>query len=158
MGKISHKFKKMRNHRKDMFHKVSRELSSHYGNIVMEDLSVREMAEDSPKRMRKSYRDAGWSIFTRMTCYKVEETGHSVRFVDPAYTSQICSSCGTLVPKDLSVRIHECPHCGLRMSRDRNAAMNILNRGLGLQTEAGKSLKCHDGAIPSAVSDFGSSP
>ena len=158
LGKLSHKYKRMRDHRKDMFHKVSRELSSHYGNIVMEDLSVREMAEDSPKGMRKSYRDAGWNIVTRMTCYKVEETGHSIRFVDPAYTSQICSSCGTLVPKDLSVRVRECPNCGLRMSRDRNAAMNILNRGLGLQTEAGKSLKCHDGAIPSAVSDFGSPP
>ena len=98
--------------------------------------------------MRKSYRDAGWGIFTRMTVYKVEETGHTVVFVDPAYTSQICSSCGTLVPKDLSVRVHECPHCGLIMSRDRNAAINILNRGLGLQTKAGNSLKCHDGNPP----------
>ncbi len=144
-GKLSHKFKKLRNHRKDMFHKISRELSLRYADIVMEDLSVREMAADSPKGMRKSYRDAGWGIFTRMTCYKVEETGHRVIFVNPAYTSQICSSCGTLVPKDLSVRMHECPHCGLRMSRDRNAAINILNRGLGLQTGAGICPKCCEG-------------
>ena len=148
LGKLSHKYKKTRNHRKDMFHKISRELSVRYGNIAMEDLSVKEMAEESPKGMRKSYRDAGWNTFTRMTVYKVEETGHTVVFVDPAYTSQICSSCGTLVPKDLSVRVHECPHCGLTMSRDRNAAINILNRGLGLQTKAGNSLKCHDGNPP----------
>ena len=148
LGKLSHKYKRTRNHRKDMFHKISRELSVRYGNIAMEDLSVKEMAEGSPKGMRKSYRDAGWNTFTRMTVYKVEETGHTVVFVDPAYTSQICSSCGTLVPKDLSVRVHECPHCGLTMSRDRNAAINILNRGLGLQTKAGNSLKCHDGNPP----------
>ena len=32
---------------------------------------------------------------------------------------------------DLSVRIHECPYCNLRMDRDINAARNILKRGLG---------------------------
>ncbi|MBR7123841.1 MAG: transposase, partial [Candidatus Methanomethylophilaceae archaeon] len=31
----------------------------------------------------------------------------------------------------LSVRIHECPHCNLRLDRDVNAAKNILSRGLG---------------------------
>ena len=144
--KLAHKFKKLREHRKDMFHKVSRELSLRYKNIVMEDLSVKEMAEGSPKHLKKSYRDAAWSIFTKMTCYKVAETGNKVIFVNPAYTSQLCSSCGTLVPKDLSVRVHECPHCGLRISRDMNAAINILNRGLRLQTETGNCLKCHEGA------------
>ena len=31
--------------------------------------------------------------------------------------------------KDLSVRTHICPHCGLVIDRDINAAINILNRG-----------------------------
>lgn len=144
-AKLTHKFKNLRNHRSDLFHKITRGLSIRYKNIVMEDLSVKEMTADSPKNMKKSYRDAAWSIFTRMTCYKVAETGNEVIFVNPAYTSQLCSSCGALVPKDLSVRVHECPHCGLRMSRDMNAAINILNRGLRLQTETGNSLKCREG-------------
>ena len=143
--KLSHKFKKLSNHRKDLFHKVSRTITENYRNIIMEDLSVKEMIEDSFKGMRKSYRDAGWATFRDMICYKAAEAGNNVIFVNPAYTSQLCSSCGTLVPKDLSVRKHICPHCGLIMSRDRNAAINILNRGLGLQTEAGNSLKCHEG-------------
>lgn len=49
--------------------------------------------------------------------------------VPPEYTSQMCSGCGSIVKKDLSVRIHSCPHCGLVIDRDINAAINILNRG-----------------------------
>ena len=48
----------------------------------------------------------------------------------PNGTSQNCSSCGVKVPKTLSVRLHECPKCGLSMDRDENAAVNILNRAL----------------------------
>ena len=43
---------------------------------------------------------------------------------------QECSGCGAVVPKDLSVRVHDCPHCGLKLDRDLNAARNILARGL----------------------------
>jgi putative transposase len=32
----------------------------------------------------------------------------------------------------LSIRVHQCPFCGLEMDRDLNAALNIL--GLGLQS------------------------
>ncbi|WP_395879748.1 zinc ribbon domain-containing protein [Desulfallas sp. Bu1-1] len=31
---------------------------------------------------------------------------------------------------DLSVRVHECPHCGLVLDRDVNAARNILKKAL----------------------------
>ena len=34
--------------------------------------------------------------------------------------------------KDLSVRVHVCPMCGLVIDRDLNAARNVLNRGLGI--------------------------
>ena len=48
--------------------------------------------------------------------------------VPPQNTSQVCSRCGSIVKKDLSVRIHNCPHCGLVVDRDINAAVNILNK------------------------------
>ena len=147
LTKLSHKYKKLRNHRKDMFHKISRSISEKYKNIFMEELPVKEMLEESPKCMKKSYRDAAWGLFTNMLRYKAAEAGNNVFFVNPANTSQLCSSCGTMVPKDLSVRKHICPQCGLKISRDLNAAINIINRGLRLQTEAGNSLKCHEGPI-----------
>ena len=49
--------------------------------------------------------------------------------VDPQYTSQICSNCGSIVRKKLSDRVHKCPRCGLEIDRDVNAARNILQRG-----------------------------
>ena len=51
-------------------------------------------------------------------------------FVDPRYTSQLCSGCGEYVPKTLDVRVHMCPYCGLVLDRDVNAARNILRKGM----------------------------
>jgi len=61
--------------------------------------------------------------------YKAGSAGRCHLGVNPAYTSQMCSSCGQLVPKDLSVRIHKCS-CGYVADRDVNAAKNVKRLGL----------------------------
>ena len=71
-----------------------------------------------------------WSQFISMTIAKAEAAGRRVVLVNPRNTSKLGSSCGELVPKALSDRIHTCPRCGLVMGRDHNAALNILHRGL----------------------------
>jgi len=43
-------------------------------------------------------------------------------------TSQECSGCGSIVRKELSVRTHDGPTCGIILKRDLNAALNILAR------------------------------
>ena len=45
----------------------------------------------------------------------------------------MCSGCGQIVAKGLSVRVHRCD-CGLEIDRDVNAARNI--HALGLSVEA----------------------
>lgn len=60
--------------------------------------------------------------------------------VNPAYTSQECSSCGTIVKKSLSTRSHICK-CGCEMDRDHHAAIHILNRGIGTVGHTGTSLQ-----------------
>ena len=65
-----------------------------------------------------------------MTRYKAEKAGGTVVLVDPRLTSQTCSGCGTIVRKELSVRVHECSECGLVLNRDHNAAKNILQRAV----------------------------
>ncbi len=57
-----------------------------------------------------------------------ERAGREFIAVDPRGTSQTCSECGCEVRKDLSVRVHDCPHCGYVVDRDVNAARNVANR------------------------------
>jgi putative transposase len=96
--------------------------------IAFEELEPQQMGKS--RGMRKSIADAAWTQLIQYTCNKAEEAGRTVVLVNPSNTSKICSGCGELVEKDLSVRVHDCPHCGLVLSRDQNAAINILRLGL----------------------------
>ena len=71
-------------------------------------------------------------VFRQLLDYKAVDAGCLVATVNPAYTSQVCSGCGEIVEKDLSVRIHRCtnPECLLELDRDLNAAINILTLAL----------------------------
>jgi putative transposase len=114
--------------RSDFAHKRSRELVNQYQIIVFEDLAPQEMGKS--RGMRKSIMDVAWTQFISMTVSKAAEAGRTVILIDPRNTSKTCSRCGELVQKRLSERTHTCPHCGLVMDRDVNAALNILQRGL----------------------------
>jgi putative transposase len=61
--------------------------------------------------------------------------------VNPAFTSQDCSQCGHRQKMPLAEREYRCPCCGLILGRDHNAALNVLNLGLGLQTVGIKPLE-----------------
>jgi len=118
----------IRNQRKDFAHKTSRKLVEEYDRIVFEDLQVQNMVKNH--HLAKSISDAGWSQLINFTKTKAEYAGKIVEMVNPRNTSQNCSGCGNSVPKDLSVRVHSCPFCGLVLDRDHNAAINILNRSI----------------------------
>ena len=118
------------NRRADFAHKRSRELVNQYQVIVFEDLDPAQMGKRKGRGMRKSILDVAWTQFIRMTISKAAEAGRTVILVDPRTTSKMCSQCGELVQKTLGTRIHTCPHCGLVLDRDANAAINILQRGL----------------------------
>lgn len=138
-------YRKVRNQRKDFLHKESRKLVNHYQVIVFEDIKVGNLTRKPKPRkdeqgkfvpngkaaksgLNKSILAAGWGMFTSMCSVKAEEAGRCMIQVDPRYTSQICSSCGTVRKKDLSERWHSCD-CGAELDRDVNAAINILARG-----------------------------
>lgn len=50
--------------------------------------------------------------------------------VDAKGSSQLCPECGADVPKDLSVRIHNCLECHVVIPRDVASGKIILNRGI----------------------------
>lgn len=124
--KVAGIHRKIRNQRSDFAHKLSRTLVNTYDTIVFEKLQIKNMVKNH--HLAKSISDAGWGQLIQFTQYKAEYAGRVVELVDPKNTTQNCSSCGTKVPKSLSVRTHNCPHCGLIMDRDHNAAINILKR------------------------------
>ena len=117
--------RKIRNQRKDFAHKTSRNLVDTYDSIKFEDLQIKNMVQNHC--LAKSISDAGWYQLMNFTEYKAEYAGKFVEFVNPAGTSQECI-CGYPVLKDLSVRIHRCPSCGLVMPRDQVSANIIENR------------------------------
>jgi putative transposase len=127
---LAHIHERIANRRLDFAHKRSRELVKTYQIIVFEDLEPRQMGARKGRGMRKSILDVAWSQFISMTVSKAEEAGRTVILVNPRNTSKMCSACGELVEKQLRERTHTCPHCGLVMDRDANAALNILQRGL----------------------------
>ncbi|HEU5199062.1 MAG TPA: transposase [Ktedonobacterales bacterium] len=142
--------RKVRNQRQDFHHKAARSLVNCFGLIVLEDLQILNLsAAPAPKPdpeqegaylpngasakagLNQSILDAGWGQFQQYCVAKAASAGRCVLFVDPYNTSQLCSGkdCGRLVPKDVEVRWHSCPHCGLELDRDHNAARNILLAG-----------------------------
>jgi len=82
------------------------------------------------RKLAKSIHDAGWGIFMQWLKYYAFLHNIPVIAVEPHYTSQNCSECGTRVKKALSVRTHICHGCGVALDRDHNAALNILSKAL----------------------------
>ncbi len=116
------------NQRRDFQHKVVNEYIRRYGTICIENLIIKNMVKNP--HLSKSISDASWSSFFEMLRYKAEYAGRVVIEVPPHNSSQICSSCGQIVAKSLSVRTHICPYCGCVLDRDVNAALNHKHRGL----------------------------
>jgi putative transposase len=103
-------------------------LIKRFGFIAVEALVVRNLIKN-PK-LAKSIADAAWSSFFAHLLSKAEEAGREVVRVNPAYTSQTCSGCGHRQAMPLSVRVYECPSCGLVIDRDHNGSKNILDEAL----------------------------
>jgi putative transposase len=80
-------------------------------------------------KLAKSISDAAWNQFAQWLEYFGKIYGKTVIAVAPQYTSQMCSNCGNLVKKTLSTRTHIFG-CGTTLDRDRNAGINILQKGL----------------------------
>jgi putative transposase len=119
---------RIRNRRLNFAHQISRRLVDRCGVIVFEKLNIQGMIKNHC--LAKSISDAAWRLIRILTIYKAEEAGRIVVQVNPAYTSQDCSRCGTREKKSLDIRIHRCKVCGLELHRDHNAALNILRLGL----------------------------
>lgn len=126
--KLAKRHARVANRRRDHHHKEALQLVRRHGFIAVENLDILGMLGNH--RYSQAISDAGWGGFLEILGHKAESAGVTVVEIDPRGTSQMCSGCGREVPKDLSVRRHDCPRCGLSLHRDENAARNVLARGL----------------------------
>ena len=102
--------------------------------VAYEDLRIRNLVKNHC--LAKSINDAGWYQFRKwLECFGVK-FGRITVAVNPAYTSQECSNCGTVFKKSLSMRTHAC-QCGFVLDRDWNAAINILSLALSTTGHVG---------------------
>jgi putative transposase len=120
---------KIANQRKDFHYKTAKKLLDKGKNVGHEALNIKGIART---RMAKSTHDAGWGTFLQILSIKAERAGLMAIAVNPNGTTQICSRCGQKVIKEIKDRWHSCPHCGLELDRDHNAAINIKYRAVGL--------------------------
>lgn len=148
-ARVGQQRRHIRNQRRDFHHKQARKLVTHYAVIVFEKVQPANMSRrPRPKQdeatghylpngarakagLNKSMFDAGWGQFQQITVSKAGCAGSRVLFVSPRYTSQLCSGCGALVPKDLAARWHSCA-CGTELDRDHNAACTVRQAGMVL--------------------------
>ena len=103
-----------------------------YKWVVVGDVSSTKRAKT---KMAKSVYDAGWGQLMGMLRYKSIAKGAAYREVHEAYSSQLCSACGTLPESrprgiaQLGIKAWVCSNCGQGHDRDINAARNILALG-----------------------------
>jgi putative transposase len=136
--------------RMDWAEKMSTRLVAANDLVVLEKLNIAGMVRKSkPKpdpdqpggflqngRRRKAGLNrailaSGWGLLGRRIRQKAEASGVTVLFVDPRFTSQQCHVCGhTHAENRESQAVFRCRACGHLDHADRNAARNILARGL----------------------------
>lgn len=125
------------NKRKDFNEKLSTQLVKNNDVIVIETLSLKDMAKFKKWEDRKnssdksnhgkSVYDLGWYYFVQRLKTKAEEQGKIVIEADKWFaSSKTCNICG-YVNRDLTIsdRTWLCPRCGKEHQRDQNAAINL---------------------------------
>ncbi|NEO78158.1 transposase [Moorena sp. SIO4G3] len=113
--------------RKEFHYQVAHWLCSKYDLIAHEDLNIKGLART---KLAKSIHDAAWGAFLEILQAVAVKRGLLVEEVNPRGTSIECFNCGSRVEKSLSERVHCCSSCQVKIDRDWNSGINILNRGL----------------------------
>ena len=146
---------KISRQREEHAKKVARCVIQSNDLVAYEDLRIKNLVKNHC--LAKSINDAGWYQFRKWLEYFGVKFGKVTVAVNPALTSQNCSSCGNQVTKSLSIRTHVCK-CGFILNRDWNAAINILKLALsttghvGTWVDASTSLSIHPNASGDSTS------
>lgn len=137
LRKVNKIHRHIANQRLDHLHKISTEIANQYDVVCVESLNMKSMSNKGFGN-GKATLDNGYGMFLSMLEYKLSDRNKYLIKVDKWFpSSQICHCCCILHPemKDLAIRTMKCD-CGLTISRDQNAAVNILREGLRILNES----------------------
>ncbi|MHB1286206.1 MAG: RNA-guided endonuclease InsQ/TnpB family protein [Leptospirales bacterium] len=141
--RVARVHEKVANMRLDFLHKASTAISETQAVVFVEDLRIRNMTRSArgtrgaPGRnvrqkagLNRSILSRGWGTFLSLLEYKLSRRGGRLVRVPPQYTSQTCSSCGSVSPDNRKTQeAFVCVVCGHAENADVNAAKNILRAG-----------------------------
>ena len=95
--------------------------------IAIEDLNVKGMMKN--RHLAKDVSNCSFYTIKEHLIRKARERSVEVRLVDRFYpSSKICSNCSSYKQDlKLSQRVYHCCNCGMKIDRDFNASINIMN-------------------------------
>lgn len=130
--KLAKLYKKINDKKQYYLHAVSNSLIDENQVICMEDLNVKGMLRNH--NLAESICEMNFGEFRRMLEYKAKWYSRKIVFVNRFYpSSKTCHNCGYINKAlKLSDRQWVCPQCGEVIERDHNAALNILDEGMGI--------------------------
>ena len=140
--KLAKLHEKIKNQRNDFLHKLSHKIISENQTVILEDLSVKSLIEDSYKNIARNIADCSWYAFRQFLEYKADWYGKNVVLIGRfEASSKTCSNCG-YVNNELTLknRIWICNECKTEHDRDINAAINIKKFGL-VRTRLGRPVE-----------------
>lgn len=123
LKKISGKEKRFM---KDVNHCITKELANNpqYNIFVLEKLTnIRNKRKG--KKLNKLLSNWSFYQFEQFLTYKANSLGKQVVYIDPHYTSQKCSNCGSTNKKSRNKSQYNCLSCGFKEHADINAAINV---------------------------------
>lgn len=138
---IAKQFEHITNKRDNYVHHIANKYLQ-YRVVYVEDLNIQDMlkstvgTEDHPNyqsrqdtRLHNLVARQAWGKFFTVLEYKLARRKSGLVRVPPAYTSQMCSSCGAIDKKSRNKESYTCTTCGHHADADVNAAINIAHIG-----------------------------
>jgi IS605 OrfB family transposase len=139
--KNKQKHHNLENYTNDFLHKITTKISKDLHKnglevLVMENLrnmrhsSSKKLGTSKGKKINYIVNSLPYRKIQSLLEYKCLELGINVVYIDSAYTSTICSSCGSINTKRHKTSFR-CLDCGLNLDADLNGSRNICGRYTG---------------------------
>ncbi|GGA01120.1 transposase [Okeania sp. KiyG1] len=117
------------NVRRDFIEKTTHYLVSQVKHVCLESLNVKGIMQNG--KLAASIARQGFYEFRQRLTTKIVGSGGTVVLADQWFpSSKTCHSCGYINQElKLKDRTFDCPHCGVRIDRDLNAALVLSQYG-----------------------------